>query len=117
MNNILIFCGVLMIITLFFLILTVVDKKQSSNIVYTVNLFGYDTYMLAECESPMIHAEISKRSRYADEKFAETVYVVEEPDFFRAVALINNWFKSNNVNTEDVKYPNCCRYIKDYLGN
>ena len=90
-------------------------SEKEQRYIYSVNLFGYDTYMLAQCEEPMIHAEIKKRSRFAYKEYAETVYVVDESDFFRAVALINNWFKSNNVNTEDVEYPDCCRYIKDYI--
>ena len=92
-------------------------SEKEQRYIYSVELFGYNTYMLAQCEKPMIHAEIKKRSQFAYKEYAETVYVVDEPDFFRAVALINNWFTSNNTNTEDVEYPDCCRYIKDYLGN
>jgi len=90
-------------------------SEKEQKYIYSVELFGYDTYMLAQCEEPTIHAEIKKRSQFANKEYAETVYVVDEPDFFHAVALINNWFKSNNVNTEDVEYPDCCRYIKDYI--
>ena len=81
---------------------------------YIVNIIPYEYYFGLPTE-PGITASIVETTKWFGFHIkSEQIFDTENRDLFKCVSDCNRYFEENNINPEQVQWPEFCRYIKEY---